>query len=172
MPSPQPGLGSQPPQHALARPTTVTYAVYALVATVLLGLIESILVFANANVYLDQALRDPGFNFPGGFASEVVGRTYRSSAIVGVVFVALWSMFLWFAWKGHNWARIVIWVFGGLSLVSFFSAVNSPVGIIVMVNVLSLLLTLAAVVLLALKPSNDWYRYQGHARKYNLPGRA
>ncbi|MGI8653246.1 MAG: hypothetical protein ACR2I7_10675, partial [Geodermatophilaceae bacterium] len=90
MPSPQPGLGSQPPQHALARPTTVTYAVYALVATVLLGLIESILVFANANVYLDQALRDPGFNFPGGFASEVVGSTYRSSAIVGVVFVALW----------------------------------------------------------------------------------
>jgi len=170
---PPPGWGAPLPPQPLARPTTVTYALVALVANMALGLVSAILIFANREAYLDQAFIDQGLDpETSQFASDVVDAGYRVGAIVGLVFVALWAMFLWFAWKGHNWARIVIWVFGGLSLVSFFSAVSSPVGIIVMVNVLSLLLTLAAVVLLALKPSNDWYRYQGHARKYNLPGRA
>lgn len=172
MPPPPPGWGAPPPQHAVARPPTVTYAVYALIANMVLGLIGSILIFANQDLYLDQALRDAGLDPSSAATSDLVSSAYTIGAIVGLVFVALWGMFLWFAWKGHNWARIVIWVFGGLSLISAFTAFASPVGTVVALNAVSLLLTLAAVVLLALKPSNEWYSYQGNARRYGWPGRA
>jgi len=172
MPPPPPGWGAQPPQQAVGRPTTVTNAFYALVANLVLGLLAAVLIFANQDAYLDQALSEAGLDQGLASTSDIVDSAYRVGAIIGVVFVALWAMFLWFAWKGHNWARIVIWVFGGLSLFGIFGAFSSPVGIIVVLNVVSLLLTVAAVVLLALKPSNDWYRYQGDARRYGWPGRA
>lgn len=170
---PQPaGWGAQPPQQPVSRPTTVTYALYALIANLVLGLIASILIFANRDAYIEQALEDAGLDPSSAAASDIVGSAYTIGAIIGLVFVALWAMFLWFAWKGHNWARIVIWVLGGLSLFGIFTAFSSPVSIVVVLNVLSLLLILAAIVLLALKPSNEWYRYQGNARRYGWPGRA
>ncbi len=173
MPPPPPGWGAPPPpQQHLARPSTVLFAFYALAANVVLGLIGAILVFTNQDAYIDDALRDAGFDPDSAGSSALVDSAYTAGAIIGLVFVALWVMFLWFAWKGHNWARIVIWVLGGLSLLGLFTAFSSPVSIIVIVNVLSLVLTIAAVVLLALKPSNDWYRFQSDARKYNWPGKA
>lgn len=171
MPPPPPGYGAPPPPQAMARPPTVTYAIYALVANLVLGLLAAILIFANQDAYIDQALRDAGLD-PSTASSDLVSSAYTIGAVIGLVFVALWALFLWFAWKGHNWARIVIWVLGGLSLFSVFTAFGSPVGLIVVVNVLSLLLVIAAIVLLALKPSNEWYRYQGEARRYGWPGRA
>ncbi|MDQ4037388.1 MAG: hypothetical protein M3313_03335 [Actinomycetota bacterium] len=172
MPPPPPGWGAGQSQQAMTRPSTVKYAMYALLANLVLSLIASVLIFANQDAYLDEALRDAGLDPDSTSTSAIVDSAYTVGAIIGLVFVALWAMFLWFAWKGHNWARIVIWVLGGLSLFGIFTAFSSPVGTVVVVNVLSLLLTLAAVVLLALKPSNDWYRYQGNARKYGWPGRA
>lgn len=172
MPPPPPGWGTHPPQQPVARPTTVTYALLALVVNVGIGALAAILVFANQDAYFDQAFRDAGLDPSSGFSSDLVSDTYTIVAVIGLIFVALWGLFLWFAWKGHNWARIVIWVFGGLALISAFSAFSSPVGFIVVLNVVSLLLTLAALVLLALKPSNEWYSYQGKARRYGWPGRA
>lgn len=171
MPPPPPGWGAAPPP--VARPTTVTYAMIALIANMAVGVLSAILIFANRDAYLDQALRDAGLDpSTANAASDIVDAGYRVGAIIGLVFVAIWAMFVWFAWKGHNWARVVIWVFGGLSLIGVFTAFGSPVGFVVALNVLNLLLVLTAVVLLALKPSNDWYRYQGNARRYKWPGRA
>ncbi|MBA3338331.1 MAG: hypothetical protein H0T54_01015 [Geodermatophilaceae bacterium] len=173
MPPPPPGWGAPPPPQALARPTTVTYALIALVANMVFGLISAILIFSNRDAYLQQAFRDAGLDpTTTAAASDFIDAGYRVGAIIGLIFVAIWALIVWFAWKGHNWARIVIWVFGGLSLIGVFTAFSSPVGIVVVLNVVNLLLVLAAVVMLALKPSNDWYRYQGDARKYNWPGRA
>ncbi|CAN5421308.1 hypothetical protein BH24ACT9_BH24ACT9_16810 [soil metagenome] len=173
MPPPPQGWGAQPPQQALPRPTTVTYALYALVANIVLSLISSVLVFANRDAYIEEALRDAGLDPSSASAvSSISDSAFTIGAVIGLIFVALWAMVIWFAWKGHNWARIVIWVLGGLSLISAFAAFSSPVGSVVALTVVSLLLTLAAVVLLALKPSNDWYRYQGDVRKYGWPGRA
>jgi len=170
MPPPPPGWGAPPPPQPLARPSTVTYALYALVANVVLSLIGAILIFTNQDAYIEDALRDAGLDPDAvGTTPSIVDPAYTIGAIIGV---ALWAMFLWFAWKGDNWARIAIWVLGGLSLFRIFIAVSSPVGLVVVLNVLSVLLTICAIVLLALKPSNDWYRYQGDARRYGWPGRA
>ncbi|CAN5393541.1 hypothetical protein BH24ACT9_BH24ACT9_17470 [soil metagenome] len=172
MPPPPPGSSAPPPQQ-MARPTTVTYAIYALVANFAISLISAVLLFANRDAYIEEALRDAGLD-PSSSAkvSSVSDSVFMVGAVVALVFVALWAMVIWFAWKGHNWARIVIWVLGGLSLISAFSAFSSPVGSIVALTVVSLLLTLVAVVLMALQPSNAWYRYQRDARRYGWPGRA
>lgn len=170
---PQPaGWGAQPPQQPVSRPTTVTYAIAALVANLAFGLVAAILVLANQDAYIDQALRDAGLDPSSGVSSDVVGSAYTAGVVIGLVFAALWGLFTWFAWKGHNWARIVIWVLCGLSIISALFAFGAPVGSIVVINVISLLLILATIVLLAVKPSNDWYRYQGQARTYGWPGRA
>ncbi len=151
----------------------MTYAIYALVANLVIGLISSVFIFANRDAYIEQALRDAGLDpSSASSVSSVSGTAFTVGAVIGLIFVALWALVIWFAWKGHNWARIVIWVLGGLSLFSAFGAFSSPVGSVVALTVVSLMLTLTAVVLLALKPSNDWYRYQRDARKYNWPGRA
>jgi len=157
----------------MARPTTVTYAIYALVLNIALGLVSSVLILSNLDAYIDAALRDAGADLDSAAAVAAVSdAAVRIGALIGVVFVAVWAMFIWFAWKGHSWARIVIWVLGGLSLFGVFGAFSSPLGAVVILNVVNLLLTLAAVALLALKPSNEWYRYQGDARRHGWPGRA
>ncbi len=171
MPPPPAGWG-QAPYFFFDRATTVIYSLAALVANMVLGLLSTILLFANKDAYLDEALRDAGLDPSSPAASSVSDAAFTVGAILGLVFVGVWGLFLWFAWKGHNWARIVIWVFGGLSLISAFAAFDSPVGSIIAVTVVQLLLTLTAVVLLALKPSNEWYSYQGNARTYGWPGRA
>jgi hypothetical protein len=78
-------------------------------------------------------------------------------------------MFLWFAWNGRNWARIVLWVLGGLSVVSgLFSlggaGATGQNGFLTAIGFFQLLLVIAGIVLLALKPSNEWYRYQSWRR--------
>jgi hypothetical protein len=87
--------------------------------------------------------------------------------VVGLISSAVYLMFVWFAWQGRNWARVVLWVLGGLALVSSVAGLGTGgtgVGYLDGLNVFSLLLTLAGVVLLALKPSNEWYRYRGWLR--------
>ena len=34
--------------------------------------------------------------------------------------VVLHALFIWFAWRGRNWARIVLWVLGGLAVLAGF----------------------------------------------------
>ena len=75
---------------------------------------------------------------------------------------------LWFAWKGHNWARIVIWVLGGLSvllgLVGLGAGGSQSTGFLTSLGWFQLLLTAAGIVLLALAPSNEWYRFRSWQR--------
>ena len=41
----------------------------------------------------------------------------RIGIVIGFVFIAVYGLFVWFAWQGHNWARIVLWVLAGLGIV-------------------------------------------------------
>jgi hypothetical protein len=77
--------------------------------------------------------------------------------------VALECMFIWFAWTGRNWARIVLWVIGGLNIVSGVIALGSGSylsGFLKGLSICEFVLVLAGVVLLAQKPANEWYRYR------------
>jgi hypothetical protein len=157
---PAPGYG-QPsgPSAPTPRPTTVTYGVGAFAADTLLGLLGSIVVLAGFDTYVDDVARSAGVGPDTLRAGVMVG------AVIGVVLLVVYLVLLWFAWQGRNWARIVLWVLGGLSLLSGLAGLGSNTGIVAVIGILQLLLLMAGIVLLALKPSNDWYRAEGQRRR-------
>src|SRR4029453_5045859 len=87
--------------------------------------------------------------------------------VVGLAFTAVYALFAWFAWRGHNGPRIVGCVLAGLGLTFTFLTVASgggPLPIINALTVFEMLFDAAGVVLLALKPSNEWYRFRSWQR--------
>ena len=161
-----PGFGAPKP---LERPVAVRAGLGAFIATLVLGLVGSVIVFSQFDDLLQAALVAEGVDAEFGAVGEDVART---ALIAGVAFtlvlLALQAMFIWFAWNGRNWARIVLWVLGGLGVVSGLISFTQPQvgypGYLVGLNVFSLLLTIAGIVLLAMKPANEWYRYRGWLR--------
>jgi hypothetical protein len=159
----QPGYGAYPaapqggewggaPVAPTERPAAVRNGIYAFLASTLLGLLSSIVTFADFNSLVDDAARNAGVSPDSVRASVTVG------AVIGLVFLAAYLLVLWYAWQGRNWARIVLWVLGGLSVLSGIVGLGNGNGFLAIVGVVQLLLVIAGIVLLALKPSNEWYR--------------
>jgi hypothetical protein len=150
----------------MERPTTVRAGIGALIANLVLGLIASVVVFADMDSMIDQAMAAAG-----GEAPELTEEIIRAGIIILTVFslvmVALNVLFLWFAWQGRNWARIVLWVLGGLGVLGGLyglTADTGQTGFLTSLSVFQLLLLVAGLVLLALQPSHEWYRYRGWLR--------
>jgi hypothetical protein len=167
-PAPSAPTGYGAPK-ALERPVTVRAGLGAFIATLVLGLVSAIVTFAQFDDLVQAALAAQGSDVELGVIGEDVVRTTLIAAVVfGLLLTALQLMFIWFAWNGRNWARIVLWVLGGLGvaggLVGFVSPQPGMPGYLVGLSVFSFLLTVAGIVLLALKPSNEWYRYRGWLR--------
>ena len=162
-PSAPTGHGAPAP---MERPTAVRAGIGAFVAALLVGLISSVVTLADFDSFVDRAMA------ASADTPEVTEDVLRSALtigiVVGLVFVALEVLFLWFAWKGHNWARIVLWVLGGLNvafgLVGLASGNGGQTGFTTSMGVFALLFTAVGIVLLAMKPSNDWYKFRGWQR--------
>ena len=128
-----------------------------------LYLISTLVGLADLDLLIDQAARDAGVD------PDVLTGLERTITILGTVFGLLWAalflVMLWFAWRGHNWARVVLWVLGGLGLLSVVGGLGNPVPFLDVVTVLMWLLAAAGIVLLALAPSNEWYRAETRRRR-------
>jgi hypothetical protein len=160
-PSPSaPGYG-QPsaPSAPTPRPTTVTAGIGAFALYALLSLISSLVTFASLDTYVDDAARQAGLTADSVRSVVIVG------AVIGLIFLVAYLAVLWFAWQGRNWARIVLWVLGGLSLLFGLLGLGSNSGLLGFIAVLQLLLLLVGIVALALKPSSAWYRAEGQRRQ-------
>jgi hypothetical protein len=135
----------------------------AFIAYVVLGLIASAVQFSNTDDLIRRAVA--AANSQGG--TQLTEQAARSfviiGAVIGLVFVALECLFIWFTWKGRNWARIVLWVIGGLAIVSglvTLASGNYLSGFLQGLSICEFVLVLAGVVLLAQKSANEWYRYR------------
>jgi hypothetical protein len=149
----------------MERPMTVRAGIGAFVASLLVGLISSAVTFADFDSFVDRAMAASADN--PEMTEELLRSTLTMGIVIGLVFLVLQVMFLWFAWKGHNWARIVLWVLGGLSLTFGLVGVaagTGQTGFTTSMGVFQLLFTAVGVVLLAMKPSNEWYRFRGWQR--------
>jgi hypothetical protein len=160
---------SAPGQHfspeAPPRPDTVRFGTGAFVANLLLGLIGSAVAFGSLESIVNQELATSGVQF----SEESVRSLLVVGAVIGLVFTALQAMFIFFAWKGHNWARIVLFVLGGLALVSGLVGLGQPTtGFLSALSVFQLLLLAVGIVLLARRPSNEWYRAMTARRQAGL----
>jgi hypothetical protein len=150
----------------MERPTTVRAGLGAFIATLILSLVSSIVTFADFDHIMAATLAAQGTSTADlGVDQDAFIRTVLIAGIVfSLVFAALQVMFIWFAWNGRNWARIVLWVLGGLGVIGGLVSVATPragqPGFLVGLSLFGFLLTLAGIVLLALKPSNEWYRFR------------
>jgi hypothetical protein len=161
-PSAPSGYGAPTP---VERPFAVRAGLGAFIASLILGLISSVLTFSDIDGLVAAAMTasdDPALTESIVRSGLVVG------GVIAVILYALYVMFIWFAWNGRNWARIVLWVLGGLSVVSSLASLGmgtSPLpAYLTALSWFSFALTVAAIVLLAQKPANEWYRYCGWLR--------
>ncbi|UOY00809.1 hypothetical protein [Blastococcus sp. PRF04-17] len=163
-PAPSAPVGHGAPQ-AMERPSTVRFGIGAFVASLIIGAISSVVAFGNVDQIVAQTMAttdDPAVT------EEVIRTGIVIGAVIALIIYALFALFLWFAWQGRNWARVVLWVLGGISVVFGLVGLAAPApgqsGFQTSLGWFSFLLTLAGIVLLALKPSNDWYRFRGWQR--------
>jgi hypothetical protein len=163
-PSAPQGQGAPAP---MERPDTVRAGIGAFVASLLVGLISAVVTLSDFDAYVDRAVAASAAAGSAEVSDELLRRVLVIGLVIGLLFVALQVMFIWFAWNGRHWARVVLWVFGGLGVVFGLlglSGNSGQTGFTTSMSVFQLLLTAAGIALLALKPSNEWYRYRGWQR--------
>ncbi|TQN41071.1 hypothetical protein FHU33_0425 [Blastococcus colisei] len=161
-PSAPTGYGAPTP---MERPTTVRVGIGALVASLVLGLIQSIVTFSDMEGLIEQSMLE---STDAAITEDLVRTGIVIGVVITLIILGLQALFIWFAWQGRNWARIVIWVLGGLSvlfgLLGLGAGTGQSTGFLTSLGWFSLILTAVGIVALALKPSNEWYRYRGWQR--------
>jgi hypothetical protein len=166
-PAPSAPTGYGAPQ-AMERPTTVRAGLGIFLASMALSVVAQVVTLLNWQAILDWTFAnagvEPGADTEAALQGAKVGA--QIGIVVGFVFIAVYGLFVWFAWRGYNWARVVLWVLAGLGIASGMVglAVGSPLPFLSALGGFQLLFLIAAVVLLALKPSNEWYRFRGWQR--------
>ncbi len=174
---PAPSFQTGPPPEPMERPLTVRAGLGAFIASVVFSIVGSVVTLLNWDLLLDQALAAQGASLDdlegsGMDAAALAEVGVVVGLVIGLVLVALELMFIWFAWRGRNWARIVLWVIGGLGLVTGLVGVlaqASPLPFLNALSIFQLLAVAVGIVLLALKPSNDWYRHEKWRRAVTGP---
>jgi hypothetical protein len=137
------------------RPSTVKLGIGAFLGYIVLGLIGLLIDVSDLDSY-KAALAGSS-----ALTADAVSTIATVTVVVRLLIMAAFLAVLWFAWKGHNWARIVLWVLGGIDVL--FGAIGAAV--LTFLSAIGLLLILAGIVLLALKPSNQWYRAEAQRRR-------
>ncbi len=171
---PAPAAGfAQPPPEPMERPLTVRAGLGGFTASIVLGLAALGTVWLNWDTYLrfvaqdDPAFADDVDAALSGSLADTVATTF---VVTSLLFTALYLLFVWFAWRGHNWARIVLWVLGGIGVVfgmGGLSAGTSPLPSLTALSFFQFLAVAVGMVLLAAKPSHEWYRSEKARRAWS-----
>ena len=149
---------------SMERPMTVRAGLGAFLGSMALGAVAQVVTLLNFRTILDWSFRNAGIQQGANrdAALQAADLGARVGIVIGFLFIAVYGLFVWFAWRGQNWARVVLFVFAGLGIVSGVAglAIGSPLPFLSALSGFQTLLLIAAVVLLALKPSNEWYRFR------------
>jgi hypothetical protein len=150
----------------MERPFAVRAGVAAYIAALLLAAIAVVYTFADLSTVLDDTLEASGTPVAD---PQFVRTLFVAGQVFALAWCALQAMFVGFAWHGRNWARIVLWVLGGLAVVlgatGVFGTSYLP-GFLRGLDVFQYVLTVAAVVLLAQRSAHAWYRNRKERAAY------
>ncbi|UZJ25248.1 hypothetical protein RHODO2019_01750 [Rhodococcus antarcticus] len=156
--APMPG-GTPPP---VVRPSEVSTAFWLWVANMVVSLAGSVVAFATIGDTVraqlaDQVRADPSLN------QADVETIIRVGVVVGVVFallfVALQLFFVFRMRSGRSWARIVLTVLGGLSVLLTVAGLGSASIVDAGFGLVGAILIVAAII----------YMFTGGARDYFAP---
>jgi len=160
------GGGALPPEPV--RPQTVTFAFWCWLATAVVSIIGLVLTLTSPiwDLAVQAGTRQQGVNLQGVSVEGVVTTAKIFVAVVALVFVGVYLLFAFKMNAGRNWARIVLTVFGALTLLSAFTPTSRTVTVNSQVfNVdsgawagyVTAALAIAGIVLMFLAPSNKFF---------------
>lgn len=147
-----PGATDLPP--AVRRPGTVEAAFWIYLVSAVLTFAATLLVFTAAG---QQAIRDAvrqGVQTRGVNEDQLIQTAQIIAVVVGLIIVAIALLFVFKMRAGRNWARVVLTVFGVLSLLSLFSGVRTGTST---PDFIGPIVTLVALVLMWLPASNEYF---------------
>lgn len=156
-PAPQGGtpVGRKDPRTA---PSTVRGAVWIMFALAAFGLISLIVVFADKDA-LRKAIRDANTSYDTQHIDTAVNTAVTIAVVIGLVLLVLYVLLALQVRKGKNWARIVTWVLAGLGVLGGISTLAQPqAALSKVVAGVELVLYILLIVLLAMRPSNEYFR--------------
>ena len=161
---PQPGQqsGAQPPAapaHPPPRQVETSFMLWAVV--VVLQLVGIALTFAERESLRAVAEQQARAQGGGRLDPQAVDAIVTFGIVFGVVLAVLFAVvilvFAIFMRRGQNWARIVLAVLGGLLvLFALVSLAGGTVGAVVQ-SLLTLVVVIAALVLMFTEPANAWF---------------
>lgn len=137
------------PSAPVARPQKVEIAFWLIIAAGVLNLVASLLgaaLVGDTAQYRDLVRQ---VEQSGGTEDSLRSMITVMSIVIGVIQLGLYLLVAFFVRKGANWARILGTVFAALSL---FSLVSGNV-----LNIIVVLMGIAAIVLLYLKDSSPYF---------------
>lgn len=174
-PPPLPGSVPRSP-----RPTTVTAAVGCLVTLAVLSLLSAVINLVARNDAVDAAVRsaEQRPDAPANVANAArMGANVGliGGVVVTVAFAIAFLVLARFLLRGNNAARVTTWVVCGLSLFCGPGALALSAGTLqyypaglrtwtIAATVVSAVLYVAVIVLLALRPSNAFFKPQAQGR--------
>jgi uncharacterized membrane protein (DUF485 family) len=156
-PAPQ---GGPPPtaRDPRSAPSTVQNAVRLMFVLAALGVIGLIIVFADKDA-LRKAVEDANPNYDTTQLDNAVNTGVTVGAVIGIVLIVLYVLLALQVRKGKNWARIVTWVLAGLGVLGGVTNLAQPQAALTkIVAGVELVLYIALIVLLAMRPSNEYFR--------------
>lgn len=171
------GVSAASPVAPVEKPQSLKYAVILMYVGAALSLIGGIFSLFQIDQVLQLALSQAGTSELSGSSYEaaksVAQATAYGTAIFGlVVSTALW---IWMALAndgGKSWARIVATVFAAIGILGgAYSLISGFVTQMIFVNnlifgVLTLIVSIAALVLIWLKPSTEYYKFKSQKVLY------
>ncbi|MGI8578671.1 MAG: hypothetical protein ACR2KG_12345 [Nocardioidaceae bacterium] len=154
MPSEQP-MGAEP---VGPPPPPVTMAVRLMFITAALGVVSLIVLFLTKSS-LKTAIRNSNPSYDPNKLDTAVNAAVTISIVIGIIFIVLYVLLALQLPKAKNWARIVTWVITALGVLSALASLAQAGSLANrIVNIIAGLLDLAIIILLAQRPSNDFFR--------------
>ncbi len=159
-----PGFGTPPARPSMPPPREVVWATYAMYASIALSLINLIVTLADSTGYKD-AIRNADPN-----RTVDVDAVYTAAVVFAVVVTLLIAaLYVFLAInlrKGKNWARITTWIIVGIfTLLGLLGLANDVPAIARLLGILVLLANAATLVLLAMRPSNQFFAAMRQPRR-------
>lgn len=123
-------------------------------------LVISTVVTLTTKSHLRSVIAHRHPEYTSSHLDTLVNAAVISGVVFGLIFAAAYAWLAFRVRAGRNWARITTFVLAGLGILSGVSglASNNRTTPSVLLNLLSLVLNGSVVVLLARKPSNEYFR--------------
>lgn len=139
-------------------PKEVNWATLLMLLSIVISLVGVIILLADKNGYI-KAVRDSNPDY----SQKKLDDTFKAARVVAIViFVIVAVLYAWLILKirqGRNWARIVATVLLVLGIVSNVSTMASNgTGATKAFEVVGLIIAVAVLVLLWLRPSNAYFK--------------